>query len=91
MEFFYLYLFLINAAGFLLMLIDKRRAIKNRWRIPEKTLLLFALLGGGFGVLLGMKLARHKTKKPVFSIGVPIILAVWIISLFFLIFFKRFV
>lgn len=91
MEFFYLYLFLINAAGFLLMLIDKRRAIKNRWRIPEKTLLLFALLGGSLGVLLGMKLARHKTKKPVFSIGVPIILAVWIISLFFLIFFKRFV
>lgn len=91
MEFLYLYLFLINAAGFLLMLIDKRRAIKSRWRIPEKTLLLFALLGGSFGVLLGMKLARHKTKKPVFSIGVPIILAVWIISLFFLIFFKRIV
>ncbi len=91
MELIYLYLFLINALGFTLMLADKRRAIKNRWRIPEKTLLLIALFGGSFGVLLGMKLARHKTKKPVFSIGVPVILAVWIISLIFLIIFKRIV
>lgn len=91
MELIYLYLFLINASGFTLMLTDKRRAIKNRWRIPEKTLLLIALFGGSFGMLLGMKLFRHKTKKPVFSIGVPVILAVWIVSLIFLIFFKRIV
>ena len=68
------YLFLINAAGFLLMLADKRRAQKNRWRIPEATLFSVALLGGSLGSWLGMYAFRHKTRHPSFVIGMPAIL-----------------
>lgn len=71
-----IYLLIINALAFVLMLTDKRKAIKGRWRIPEKTLLASAFWGGSFGCLLGMYAARHKTKHPKFSIGVPVILAI---------------
>ena len=91
MELISLYLILINAAGFILMLIDKRRAIKNLWRIPERTLLLVALAGGCLGALLGMRLFRHKTKKTVFSIGIPVIFALWVIFAIFLSFLPRIV
>ena len=86
MKYFLLYLLLINAAAFVLMLADKRKARKNRWRIPERTLILSAALGGSIGALLGMYTFRHKTKHPKFYIGIPVILAaqvflaVWIIS-----------
>lgn len=73
MEIFFVYLFLINALGFLIMSIDKRRAKKNLWRIPERTLLTVAALGGGLGVLWGMHLLRHKTRKIVFSVGIPVL------------------
>jgi uncharacterized membrane protein YsdA (DUF1294 family) len=79
------YLLLINAAGLLIMLIDKRKAIKNRWRIPEKTMFTVAVLGGSFGVYAGMQLFRHKTKHAKFYIGVPVILAIQIILSVFLI------
>lgn len=75
------YLFLINAAGFLLMLIDKHKAKKNLWRIPETTLIGTALLGGSLGCLWGMCAMRHKTKHLKFSLGLPIILAVQIVLL----------
>ena len=74
-----LYLLIINASGFLLMLIDKWKAKKNLWRIPEATLMGPALIGGSLGVLGGMKLGRHKTKHLKFSIGVPLIMAVQIV------------
>ena len=70
-----LYLLIINAAGFVLMLADKRKAKKNLWRIPEKTLIGVALLGGSIGALLGMYTFRHKTKHLKFTIGIPVILA----------------
>ena len=70
------YLILINAAAFLLMLADKQRAKKNRWRIPERTLLTAAVLGGSFGAFCGMYLFRHKTRKPRFYITVPLCLIV---------------
>lgn len=76
MKLLLVYLLLINAAGFLLMLIDKHKAKKNLWRIPEATLLGIAFAGGSFGVLLGMQAARHKTKHLKFSMGVPVIFAV---------------
>ena len=73
------YLLIINAAAFLLMLADKHRARKKLWRIPENIFLLFALLGGSVGILAGMYAFRHKTRKPKFYIGVPVILAAQIL------------
>ena len=84
MKYFLWYLLLINAAAFILMLVDKRKAIKNRWRIPERTLILSALFGGSIGALLGMYTFRHKTKHLKFTLGIPAILiaqislAIWI-------------
>ena len=69
------YLLIINAAGFLLMLVDKWKAKKNRWRVRESTLLLVAALGGSVGSLLGMYLFRHKTRHLKFTLGIPLILA----------------
>lgn len=83
MEILAIYLFLINALGLCLMLIDKRRARKNLWRIPEKTLLTVAAIGGSLGAIWGMRLAHHKTRKPKFSIGLPIIFALQVILLIF--------
>lgn len=68
------YLIVINALSLGLMLADKLRAKKNLWRIPEATLIGVAALGGSFGCLLGMRVFRHKTRKPKFFVGVPIIL-----------------
>lgn len=75
-----IYLLIINALGFLLMLIDKYKARKNLWRIPEKTLLGVALIGGSIGSYAGMQIFRHKTKHPQFYIGIPIIMAVQLIA-----------
>ena len=75
-----LYLLLINAAGFLLMLVDKLKAKKNLWRIPEKTLFLVAALGGSVGSLLGMYLVRHKTQHLTFTLGMPLILALQVVA-----------
>ena len=73
-EFFLTYLVLVNAVGFLLMLIDKIKAKAGAWRIPEATLLTLAALGGSAGCLAGMYLFRHKTKHLKFTLGVPAIL-----------------
>ena len=81
MKYLYLYLCIINAASFLFMLADKIKAKKNRWRVPERTLLALCAIGGSLGGYLGMQLFRHKTKHPKFSIGIPIMLAVQIIAL----------
>lgn len=75
MKFIFLYLLLINAAAFVLMHADKHRARKNRWRIPERTLIGAALLGGSIGALCGMYTFRHKTRHLKFTLGIPAILA----------------
>ncbi len=75
------YLIIINAAGFFIMLADKRKAIKKEWRIPESTLLGVAAMGGSFGTLLAMRLFRHKTLHTKFSVGVPLLLLVHIVLL----------
>ena len=54
--------------------IDKWKAKRDKWRIPESTLFMFSLLGGGIGTILGMYIFRHKTKKIRFIVGMPIIL-----------------
>lgn len=71
-----LYLLIINALGLLLMLADKRKAKKNLWRIPERTLMTVAALGGSLGCLIGMYAFRHKTRHRKFVIGVPVLLIV---------------
>ena len=80
-----MYLLLINAVAFLLMLVDKIKAKKNKWRIRESTLILSAVLGGSLGALAGMYLFRHKTLHPKFTIGIPVILALQITSTLFVI------
>lgn len=60
------------------MLVDKFKAKKNLWRIPEATLMSAALMGGSIGCLIGMYTIRHKTKHMKFVIGIPVILAVQI-------------
>lgn len=69
-----LYLTIINAAGFLLMLIDKQKARRGAWRIPEATLIWIAILGGSIGSLIGMYFFRHKTRHLKFTVGIPLIL-----------------
>lgn len=73
-----IYLLLINAAGFIVMLYDKYLAKNNLWRIPEKTLFGIAAFGGSVGCWLGMYTVRHKTKHLKFTLGIPVILAVQI-------------
>ncbi len=68
------YLLIINALGLILMLVDKGKARRGAWRIPESTLMGVAALGGSVGALAGMYLFRHKTKHPKFFIGIPAIL-----------------
>jgi len=65
------YLLLINVATFVMYGIDKRKAMKDQWRIPEKTLLLTALAGGSLGAFVGMQMFHHKTKHWKFILGVP--------------------
>lgn len=79
------YLFIINAAGFVLMLTDKYKAKKNLWRIPENTLMGVAAIGGSLGCLMGMYAVRHKTKHLKFTLGIPVILAVQAVLLIFFI------
>lgn len=69
-----MYLLIINLIGLLIMYIDKKKAKYGRWRIPEKTLLIIALLGGSIGTISGMYLFRHKTQKLKFTLGFPTIL-----------------
>ncbi len=76
-----IYLLLINALGFLLMLADKYKAKKNLWRIPEASLLGVGIIGGSVGCLAGMYLVRHKTRHLKFTLGIPVILAFQIIAL----------
>lgn len=78
-----IYLILMNAAGLIFMLVDKQKAIHNRWRIPEATLMTVAAIGGSLGCLLGMKLFRHKTKHLKFTIGVPLLLVLHVIVLLY--------
>lgn len=83
MPYIILYLFIINAWAFALMLADKRKAKKRRWRIRESTLLLSAALGGSIGALIAMHLFHHKTRHPQFSYGIPAILFIQLTVAFF--------
>lgn len=71
-----IYLLLINAVGLVLMLTDKYKAKNNLWRIPERVLLWVAFFGGSLGSLLGMYIARHKTKHLAFKLLIPVFLLI---------------
>ena len=81
------YLLLVNAAGFLLMLVDKIKAKRNLWRIPEATLMGVAVIGGSIGASAGMNLFRHKTKHAKFYIGLPVILVLQIVAVICIVFY----
>lgn len=74
-----LYLELINLAAFVMMGADKHRARVHRERIPEAVLLAVAVAGGSIGAIAGMLLFRHKTLKPKFSVGLPVILGMQVL------------
>ena len=79
LKYLIIYLIVINLVAFLAMYIDKRKAKYGKWRIPEQTLFILALIGGSIGAIAGMYIFRHKTKKLRFSVGFPTILVLQII------------
>ena len=76
-----IYFIVINIIGFFIMWLDKRKAIKGSWRIPEKTLFIITALGGGIGTIAGMYTFRHKTQKIQFVIGFPFITILEIVTI----------
>ena len=78
-----IYFVIINILGFLIMYIDKQKAKKGKWRIPEKTLFIITGLGGGIGTIAGMYIFRHKTQKVAFVIGFPLITILEIIAIIY--------
>ena len=74
-----LYVVAVNVISFLMMGIDKRKAVKRAFRIPESTLFVLAIIGGSIGSIIGMHLFRHKTRHWYFLYGMPVILALQII------------
>lgn len=77
-----IYLICINIFSVFLTVYDKVRAVKNRWRVKESTLMLFSILGGCVGMYFTMLLIRHKTKKPLFMIGIPVIFILQLVAVY---------
>lgn len=71
--YFILYILIVNIYGFAIIVIDKHKAKKNRWRIKEMNFFIVAFVGGAIGVLLGMMMVRHKTQHKSFYIGIPLL------------------
>ena len=82
--FLIIYFVIMNIVGFAIMGIDKRKAIKRTFRIPEATLFIVALIGGSIGSIIGMQVFRHKTRHWYFVFGMPAILVIQIALLVFL-------
>lgn len=82
----FLYVIIVNIAGFTAMGIDKKRARRKAWRIPESTLFLIALIGGSIGSIAGMYFFRHKTLHRTFVWGMPAILIVQVLAILYLLF-----
>lgn len=76
-----IYFITINLIGFFIMWLDKRKAKKGAWRIPEKTLFIITALGGGIGTIAGMYTFHHKTQKIQFVIGFPLITILEVITI----------
>ena len=78
------YVVMMNLVSFALMGIDKYKAKKKAWRIPEATLFLFAIFGGSIGSILGMFLFHHKTRHWYFLFGLPLILIIQLVCIYLL-------
>ena len=78
-----IYILIINVITFFIMWFDKHEAKIGDWRVPERTLFLLVLLGGGIGGIAGMYVFRHKTRKWYFKIGFPAILIMQIIFIIY--------
>ena len=84
MKYLLIYLGIINLIGLFSMFLDKQKAKRGKWRIPEKTLFLLAVIGGSLGTTLGMHMFRHKTKHWYFKFGMPFILIIqFVLILYF--------
>ena len=81
-----IYLAAVNLFGLIIMGVDKSRAKRRKWRIPEATLFLVAVIGGSIGSILGMYLFRHKTKHWYFVVGMPVILVLQLIAVAIIVF-----
>lgn len=79
-----IYILIINVITFFMMWFDKHEAKIGDWRVPERTLFLLVLLGGGIGGIAGMYVFRHKTRKWYFKIGFPAILIMQIVLVIYL-------
>ena len=75
------YLVIINIIGIFIMYIDKKKAIKKSYRIPEKNLFFIGMIGGSLGIIIGMYKFRHKTKHNKFVYGVPLLLIINIVTI----------
>ena len=85
-EFFAIYLILINLISILICIYDKWAAKNDKWRIPEKSLFMFTLLGGSIGMYFTMLKIRHKTLHTRFMVGIPFIIVFQIIFILFIIY-----
>ncbi len=77
-------LLLLNLAGLIIVALDKHKARKGKWRIPEKTFFIIALLGGSSGVYIGMLTFRHKTRHWYFMLGIPAIMILQLAAAYYL-------
>ena len=84
---FAIYIAAISVISIIAAVSDKRKAIRGKFRVPEKTLILLAALGGSAAMFVAMRLIRHKTSRPKFMIGIPIIFILQLLALFFIIYF----
>lgn len=83
-ESFFIYILAVNLITFLIMRIDKVKAMKGQYRIPERTFFLLSLLGGATGTYIGMKVFRHKTRHRSFTIGIPFLILLNIAAVIYL-------
>ena len=85
-DFIILYVAAVNVISFIVMGVDKRRAVKRAFRVPESTLFVLAITGGSIGSIAGMHLFHHKTRHWYFLYGMPVILALQIILILAVVF-----
>lgn len=82
------WLVIINFISVIVCIADKSRAKRGKWRVRESTLWVLTILGGGAGMYLTMRLIRHKTLHKSFMIGIPLIVILQIIAVFYILYLK---